>query len=155
MKITKEKTFVAIVGFFLLSYLLEAIVKPISIQLSSPYAFLSPLYFTKFPFTSVVVIIRSISLFLTPLLILSFFSKKYLTKAGLLLIIAILSQLLSFQEIISDTTLIPLEWALSLSLAGATLVIPIFMYFLKGIFVSAKTKLTQTNSPDEHIEYEE
>lgn len=155
MKIPKENMFVIIIGVFLFSYLLETIVKPIKIHLSSPYEFLSPLYFTKFPFTSVVVVIRAISLFMAPLFLVSFIPRRYYTKVGLLFIISFLSQLLSLQEVVSDNTVIPLEWALSLSIAGAALVIPMVIFTLQGLFVSAKERLKQENQLIESIEYDE
>lgn len=151
MKLPKQQVFVMIIGFFLLSLLLQRIVKPITFQLSSPYAFLNPVYATQYPFTAVVVIIRAISMALTPLFLLSFIPGKYFFKLVTLICICVLSQLLSIQEIISDTTIIPLEWALSLSIAGALLIPPIILYFLKGFYHSAKSKFHHPKAPIKYI----
>ena len=151
MKIPKEQVFVAIVGLFLLAYLLEAIVDPLKIQLATPYDFFNPIFFSKYPFVTATVIIRSLSFLLTPLFLLSFIPKGYFPKAGILLVVSALSQLYALQEVTSGTTMIPLEWSLSLSLAGASLAIPIIIYTIKGIILSAKNKL----APAEIIEEEE
>jgi len=153
MKIPKEQIFILIIGLFLLSYLLEAIVDPLTLKLSTPYAYLSPIYFAKYPFTTATVIIRALSLFLTPVFLFSFISKNYFTKVVVLLVIGVLAQLYSVQEIATGTTLIPLEWSLSLSIAGAALIIPIIINILTGIFFSTKAKFskkeTVTETPTE------
>jgi len=146
MKIAKEKIFVVIILFFLLSYLLETIIKPINIQLSSPYSFLNLFYITKYPFTSFVIAIRAISLFLIPLLLILYFKNRYFLKLVFLLSVGILSQLLSIQVIISGNTNISIEWALSLSIAGALLIIPLIYVFLKGTIITTKNKLTRKDS---------
>lgn len=146
MKIPKEKVFIAIIGLLLLSYAIEAIVKPLRIQLTSPYAFLNPVYLSQYPLTAALVVIRGISLFLIPTLILSFIKGKHFSKVIFLLIVCSLSQLLSIQEIITDTTLVPLEWALSISFAGALLILPMITITLNGLFVTTKSKLKQANS---------
>jgi hypothetical protein len=141
MKIQKEHAFVIIFGLFIVSYLLESIVTPLKIKLPTPYSYLSPAVFTKYPFTTAVVIIRAISLFLAPLFVLSFIPNRHFMKVGILFAIGLLAQLYSLQQLISGTTLIPLEWAISLSIAGALLIIPTIMIALKGVFIAAKEKI--------------
>jgi len=156
MKIPKEKVFILIISLFFLSYLLETIVKPLKVQLPSPYAFLSPTYFFQYPFTAALVVIRGISLFLIVPFLLSFINGRYFVKVILLLVIGVLAQLLSIQEILSDTTLVPLEWALSISIAGGLLVFPIITTTLKGLFVTTRVKLKQVNSAiNEKVEVDE
>lgn len=155
MKIPKEQIFIFTVGLFLLSYLLEAVVEPLKIRLVTPYAYLSPLYFAKYPFTTAAVLIRGLSLFMAPLLIMSFFPKGYFTKVGILLVASALLQLYALQEVSSGTTLITLEWSLSITFAGACLVFPAILFALKGIFHSAKEKFSPEQIPLEATESEE
>jgi hypothetical protein len=155
MKLPKEQVFIAIVGLFLLSYLLENIVTPLQTQLATPYSFLNPTVFSKYPFTAVVVIIRAISLFITPLFFLSFIDKKYFVKAVSLLIVGSLAQLYSLQQLISGTTMIPLEWAISLSIAGALLIIPLIIFCLQGLFHFTKAKIKANPITFEDIDLEE
>jgi len=155
MKIPKETTFVIIIGLFLLSYLLEAVVDPLKINLATPYAYLSPLHFMKYPFTTAVIIIRAISLYSAVLFLLSFIPRAYFTKVGILLLISALSQLYSLQEVVSGTTMVPLEWALSLSVAGAALLLPAITNVMKGAVSAAKAKINQEDlSEDEETNQE-
>lgn len=149
MKIPKETTFVVIIGLFLLSYLLEAIVDPLNVHLATPYSYFTPDYFLKYPFTTATVVIRSLSLFMTPLFLLSFISKGFYAKFGVLLTISALAQLYSLQGITSNTTLMPLEWSLSLTLAGACLILPAIINLLKGVIHSAKNKILPEETPEE------
>lgn len=141
MKFPKEYFFLIIVGLFLLSYVLEAVVDPLGLKLSSPYAYLSPTYFSKFPFSTAVIGIRGLAFFLIPVFIFSFFQKGYFPKAIILLILGGLMQLYSLQEVATGTTLAPLEWSLSLSIAGIALIIPTLTYFISGIWQSMKNKI--------------
>jgi hypothetical protein len=42
---------------------------------------------------------------------------------------------------------LPLDWAISISLAGVLLIIPVILLALKGTYISAKTKLKRPPSP--------
>jgi hypothetical protein len=154
MKIPKEQVFITIIGLFLLSYLLEAIVDPLHISLATPYEFFNPTFFAKYPFVTATVIIRGLSFFLTPLFLFSFFAKGYFPKAIILLVVSALTQLYALQEVTSGSTLVPLEWSLSLSLAGASLVIPLVIYLIKGVVVSAKNKILPEETPEEMTQTE-
>jgi len=149
MKIPKETIFITIAGLFLLSYLLEAIVDPLNVHLATPYSYFSPDYFMKYPFTTATVVIRSLSLFMTPLFLLSFIPKGHYAKFGVLLVVSALSQLYSLQGVASSTTLMPLEWSLSLTLAGACLIIPAILNLFGGMFHSAKNKILPEETPEE------
>lgn len=149
MKIPKEQIFVVIIGLFLLSYLLEAIVDPLNVHLATPYSYFSAAYFLKYPFTTATVIIRSLSLLLTPIFLLSFISNAYFAKLGIIIVISALAQLYSLQGVASNTTLMPLEWSLSLTLAGVCLIFPAIIYIIKGIVMGAKSKLVPEETPEE------
>jgi hypothetical protein len=155
MKIPKETTFLIIIGLFLLSYLLEAVVDPLNIRLATPYAYFSPANFLKYPFTTATVIIRSISIFMTPIFLLSFIPKSYYAKLGIVIVVSALSQLYSLQGVASDTTLMPMEWSLSLTLAGLLLALPAIIYITKGLILSAKAKIIPEETPEEMTQTEE
>lgn len=141
MKIPKEQSFVLIVGLFLLAYLLEAVVDPLTIRLTTPYAYFSADYFLKYPFTTATVIIRGLSLLLALVFLLSFIPKGYFVKLGIVIVVSALAQLYSLQGIASNTTLMPLEWSLSLTFAGICLAFPAVIYIIKGIILGAKNKI--------------
>lgn len=138
----KEYTLVIIGGLFLLSYILEAIVDPLTLSLATPYEYLNPDYLILYPFTTATVFIRSIALFMTPTWLLSFIKKAHYAKGGVLLIVASLMQLYAIQEVATGTTLVPLEWSLSLSIAGAALLIPSVLFIIGGMFSSAQDKIS-------------
>ncbi len=138
----------------LLAYLLEAIVDPLSLKLATPYDYLSLKYASQFPFTAATIIIRSISILFVPLLLTSFFQGAFIGKAVFLLVISALEQLYSLQETVTGTTLLPLEWSLSLTLSGLALLVPTVIYFLQGIFHKTKStfiaKLDDLGPSDEN-----
>lgn len=142
MKIPKEYLFIFIIGLFLISYVLEATVNPLSVKLATPYEFLSKTYLSQFPFSTAVIIIRSLGIFLIPILLFSFFNGAHFPKSGILLIVSALLQLYAMQEVVSGTTLLPLEWSLSLSIGGLALLVPMIFHLLAGTFFSTVKKVS-------------
>ena len=132
MKMPKEYVLVLIVGLFLLAYLLEAVVDPLVLPLPTPYAFLNGEQIAKVPFTTAVIFVRSLAIFITPLWLLSFISKAFQFKAVSLLVVSVLLQLYGVQATASSTVGIPLEWAISFALGGALLFLPMLFFFAKG-----------------------
>jgi len=121
-----------IIGLFLLSYVLDAVVNPLHLNLPTPYHYLDPKVLNLYPFTTASIVIKGIALFLTPLLLLSLVEGYYPAKAGALLILIALMQLYALQDIATKAQVVPLEWALSISLAGVTLILPAIWYFIMG-----------------------
>lgn len=142
MKIPKEYLLLVILGLYLLAYLLEATVDPLAAELATPYQFVTSEYFSLFPFTTATIMIRSLAIFMTPLFLLSFIKGAHTGKAGTLLVLSALFQLYALQEVASGTTLVPLEWSISLALAGAALLVPMVLFFLGGMVSGTKSKLT-------------
>lgn len=142
MKIPKEYLFIFIIGLFLISYVLEATVNPLTVRLATPYEFLSRTYLSQFPFSTAVIVIRSLGIFLIPVLLFSFFNGAHFPKAGILLITSALFQLYAMQEVVSGTTLLPLEWSLALAFGGLALLVPMFFHLLAGAFFSTVKKVT-------------
>lgn len=132
MKMPKEYVLVLIVGLFLLAYLLEAVVDPLTVPLATPYQFLQNSYPAKFPFTSAVILIRSLAIFLTPIWLASFVQRAYQFKAVTLLILGTLLELYAVQAVATPTIGIPLEWAISFAFGGAILFLPMLFFFVKG-----------------------
>lgn len=132
MKMPKEYVLILIVGLFLLAYLLEAVVDPLALPLATPYEFLRSDYIMRVPFTTALIAIRSLAIFITPLWLLSFISHAFQFKAIALLVIGTLLQLYSVQAVASPTVGIPLEWAISFALGGAILFLPMLFFFAKG-----------------------
>jgi hypothetical protein len=152
MKIGKEYVLAAIGGLFLLAYVLQSGVKPLNLNLASPYQFINPGYFKLYPFTGAIIFIRSLALFISPLWILSWFGPAHTTKAVTLLIISGLMQLYALQQVAGGgAPMVSLEWSLSFTVAGLALLLPTAIFFLKGmtggISGAVQQKITQTSNP--------
>jgi len=145
MKLPKEYTMIIIIGLFLLAYLLDVLVDPLTLDLITPYHYLSPQHLIRYPFTTASIFIKSLALFLSPLWILSFFKQNFYPKGATLLVLASLMQLYALQEVATNTQIIPLEWSLSLSIGGAVLLIPSILFIFRGLISSTKQKLNPPN----------
>ncbi len=147
MKIGKEYILLIIAGLFLLAYVLQSGVKPLTINLTSPYAFLRAEYWQTFPFTTAIILIRGLALFILPLWLFSFFGPAHYAKVATLLILSGLAQLYALQEVITGAKMVPLEWSLSLSLSGMALLLPTLIFFLQGLIHSAHQKISSAPNP--------
>lgn len=147
MKIPKEYMLLIIVGLYLVAYVLEATVDPLALDLATPYQYLSPTLYSQYPFSSAVIAIRALAVFLTPTFLLSFIKGGWLGKGGTLLIVAGLAQLYALQELVSGTTLLPLEWSLSLAFGSAALALPAVINLIIGLASSARRELTGDYAP--------
>jgi hypothetical protein len=143
----REYVLAAIVGMFLLAYLLDAVVDPLRIHLATPYQYLNAEYFSTYPFTTASIFIRAAAIFLTPLLILSLFSKAYAPKGFTILLLAVLIQLYALQQIATSAQVIPTEWAISLAIAGAALFVPAVYYLGFAGVASAHQKMVNSVKP--------
>lgn len=139
----KEYLFIFIAGLFLLAYVLEAVVNPLNLALTTPYDYLNPTLLARYPFTTAIILIRALAIFLTPVWLFSFLSGNHTLKGVVFLVVAGLAQLYAIQEIATGAQVIPLEWNLSLSLAGIALLLPTMGQLLLGLFHSAHRKLTK------------
>lgn len=155
----KEHTLLMIAGLFILAYVLDAVVTPLSINLASPYEYLRPAIMAQYPFTTASIVIKAIGIFLTPLLLMSFAEGHNTAKGAVLLVLIALMQLYALQDIVTKAAVVPLEWSLSLSLAGITLFIPMFVFFIRGGLDSLHKQLggkgiDEEDSPDEQEQEE-
>lgn len=135
MKIPKEYVLILIISLYLVSYLLESIVDPISLRLAHPYAFFQDGAYIKYPFSSAIILIRSIAIFMTPVWLLSFIDQAYRFKSLTLLVTTILTQLYAIQTVSTYSTSIPLEWSISLCCGSLVLLMPTLYFFLRSFFV--------------------
>jgi len=134
MKIGKEYVLAIIGGLFLLAYVLQSGVKPLNLNLVSPYQFLSVGYFKLYPFTGAIILIRSLALFISPLWLLAWFGPIHTAKGVTLLILSGLMQLYSLQQVAgASAPTISMEWSLSFTIAGLLLLLPMIWFFLKGM----------------------
>lgn len=141
MKLQKEYTLILIIGLFILAYVLDAVVNPLDVTIPSPYHYLQPSVMSRYPFSTASLFIKSIALFLTPVLLLSFIQKQYVGKAIFTLVIAGLLQLFAIQDIVTRSEVVPLEWSLSMAVTGLGLLALTVIYFIIGIIDALKQNI--------------
>ena len=93
----KEYLAAIILGLFLLAYIFDTIAGPVSFVLKSPFEFLQGDLLSRYPFTTVSIVIKTIALFSSILLVFSMFEKKQLTKGLVMFFIAAMFELYSIQ----------------------------------------------------------
>jgi hypothetical protein len=135
----KEYVFIGLIGLYILTYVLDAVVDPFQLQRATPYHYLAFDVFLKFPFTFTSIFLKALLLFLSPLWIFSFVDKNYGAKAMVLLVISALLQLYAIQQVATAGIILPLEWTLALAYGGALLLVPTLGYAVMGIFASMQT----------------
>lgn len=144
----KEYTLTFIGGLFLISYVLDRAVKPLSLALTTPYQYFQNQYITQYPFTTASILIKALGLFLGVLWIFSLMERQYLLKGILLLVVGALMQLYALQDIVTKAQVVPIEWSLSISLSGVTLLVPMLIYFIRGLFSSIHGQLTDESTTE-------
>lgn len=147
----QEYTLIAIIGLLLAAYVLEAIVHPLTLELATPYHYINPEFLITYPFTTTVISVRAIAIFLTPIWIMSFIEGRHGLKAGLSLLLAALTQLYVLQELALGAKILPLEWALALALAGLAMLPMIIAYIIRGSMSAAHSKLTNEEDLEESL----
>lgn len=150
----KEYTLIFVIGLFILAYVLDAAVNPLNVQLATPYQYFNSQYITKYPFTTASIFIKALGLFIAPVWILSFIEKKFPLKGGILLVIAALMQLYALQDVVTGSQVVPIEWSLSISLAGVALILPMLGFMIRGVFASVHESLVETEEPKKKEEEE-
>lgn len=151
MKIGKEYILAIIGGLFLLAYVLQSGVKPLNLNLASPYQFLNAGYFKLYPFTGAIILIRSLALFISPLWLLSWLGPAHTAKGVTLLILSGLMQLYALQQVAgASAPTVSMEWSLSFTVAGLILLLPMGLFFLKGMTSGISGAVSQkiTAAPD-------
>jgi len=144
----REHFLILIVGLFILTYVLDAIANPLTITLATPYNYFTPETMLLYAFTTTSIVLKSVALFIAPLLLLSLMESRKVTKGLILLVLSGLVQLYSLQRVLTNSQSIPLEWALSLTLTGMALLIPAVFFIIVGLTQNVHKKLTDSDSED-------
>jgi len=139
--VKKETILVVIIGLFLLSYVLDAVVPPLRLPLKNPFEFLNPKLLALYPFTTASIVIKGLAIFLTPPLLFSLIGGHGTAKGAVLLVLIGLMELYALQDIATKAQVVPLEWSLSLSVAGLALLLPTVWYFISGAVGSLHKQL--------------
>ncbi len=129
----KEYFLVLAIGLFILSYVLDALVNPLSFTLPTPYHYFAKEILTTYAFTTTTILMKTIGVVICVLLVFSSIGIHPYAKSGSLFIISGLVQLYALQDVVAGSNTIPVEWAVSLTLSGMVLLLPTIFYVMKGI----------------------
>ena len=129
----KEYVLLIIIGLFILAYVLDGVVNPLTIQLPSPYHYFNPQVFSTYIFTTTSIVIKGSAVTLATLWFMSFLDFSALAKGSILLVVSSLMQLYALQDVATNAQIIPLEWSLSLTLAGVVLLATSIGYIVVGV----------------------
>jgi hypothetical protein len=142
----KEYLAVGIIALFLLGHALDYVAGPVNIVLRSPFEFTQGDLLSRYPFTTVSIIIKTIALFSTFLLVFSLIEKKLLAKGLILLFIAALFELYAIQQLATGVMMIPIQWILTLSLTGIILLLPAVLFIVFGVIALLLEKTIKNDS---------
>lgn len=141
----KEFFLIIIVGLFILSYVLDAVSNPLSLSLATPYHYFNQDTLTLYAFSTTSIIVKTLALFISILMIVSFI-KSGLAKGGSTLLISALLQLYALQAVATNSQVLPLEWSLSLTLTGLALIIPSILFLIVGIIKALHHRISPSDS---------
>ncbi len=143
----KEYIFIVTISLFIFSYILSSIAGPIAVKVTgNPYTFLfDQTNLNRIPLTSFEILVKSIAIFLSIGLVLSLFEKNYFTKAIVVFITSLLTQLYAIQQIMTKGTLTSMQWTLSLAYAGSLALIYLVYFIFQGIVYGINNKLIEKN----------
>lgn len=139
----KEFIAVGIIGLFILGHVLDYAAGPVSIVIKSPFEFTSPDIVSRFPFTAVSIVIKTVALFSTFLLLFSFIQKKLFVKGLVLIFIAGLFELYAIQQLATGMMMVPIQWILALASTGLTLLVPAIIFLILGTISMVLEKTIQ------------
>lgn len=137
MKLPKEVWLVIASVAFLLSWLIDRLAGPVTMNVGSPVAFLtSPVLLHTYPLTATAIIIRTFALFVSIMLVFSIVKRKYFTKAVVLFFIGMLAEFFAIQQLATGFRVTTIQWTLSIAYGAFTLVLGIAVMILMGIWAS-------------------
>ena len=96
---------------------------------NNPFSFLAVGSLVTYPFTAVALGVRSLGLFFLVLTAFSTIERQYVIKMMGALLLGVLAELYTVQQLATGSSVTPLNWTLSFSYAGVLLV-PAFIYYL-------------------------
>jgi hypothetical protein len=153
MRITKEVWFVIAAVAFLMSWLIDRLAGPVTMNIGSPVAFLSsPILLHTYPLTATAIIIRTFALFVSAMLAFSIVKGKYFTKAIILFFVGMLAEFFAIQQLATGFRVTTIQWTLSIAYGAFSLILGIIMMILMGIWASFNKKEESTPQNEEDKE---
>ncbi len=128
----KEYFVILAVAFFILSYVLDLLGGSVSLPLKNPFELLTQQMLSTYPFTVVSIAFKTSAIFISVLILLTFFDKKYLAKGAFLVFLAAMMELYSIQQLATGSINLPVVWSVAVSHSGIILLAPGVIYLIIG-----------------------
>jgi hypothetical protein len=145
----REHVLVIIIGLLVLSYVLDAVVNPLAVNLATPYAYFNADTLFEYAFTTTSILMKGIALFAAPILALRSLGVKPMATGLSLFVLSVLLQLYAVQDIASGAYVVPLEWSIGFTLAGLFLLPAAILFIIAGLFKGVLNNIAGHYEPDE------
>lgn len=144
------------IGLFAASYALNFIAGPVAISIKHPFQFFDFFILSRYPLTSVEIIIKALAIISAMLFLTSLIEKKFLLKSIIFTILSGIGFLYSLQQLANQGRLTPIQWTISFALTSL-FSLPFIFYFLirgivEGIFFSFKKEKNKEKLIEESLD---
>lgn len=147
----KEYLAVSGVALIILASVLDSLAGPVSLVVGrNPFSFLSPDYLSTYPFTAVAIGVRALGLLVLVMTAISTIERQYPLKAVGVLVLGVLAELYSVQQLATGLRTTPINWTLAFAYAGIALAPAALIYLLRSAFSGVSSKVT--GAPEEKNE---
>ena len=141
----QEYALVILVVLIIFAQIVSQFVAPLELTLTSPFNYFTTPALTQYPFSSLIIVVRSIALVGTLVWLMSFFERSYFPKAVASFVILGILEIFSYQDVATQTGTLPLDWALVLTLSGISIPFLLLYYLFRSAVSSAHKKLSGEN----------
>src|SRR4030043_1400691 len=141
----KEISLIVTIALFIIAYAIDFFSGKVTLVARNPIVFLSSDTISRYPFTVLAIGIRTLGIFLSLILALTLMEKKYFSKAGISLFLAVVAEAYAIQQMATGVRTTPLQWTLSIAYTGALLIPMILIFIFLGIMSSIHRVLTKKN----------
>jgi len=147
----KEYLVVGGLALIILASVLDSLAGPVSLVVGrNPFSFLSPDYLSTYPFTAVAIGVRALGLVVLVMTAISTIERQYSLKAVGVLVLGVLAELYSVQQLATGLRTTPINWTLAFAYAGLALAPAVLIYLLRGAFSGVSSKVS--GAPEEKNE---
>lgn len=131
-------------GLLLFAQALDYFSGFVRLNILNPIQFLNPEILKHYPMTAVSIFSRAFGLMLFVSLILSLISKKYFQKVIISLILSFVAEIYAFQQLATGAKITTTIWTLSISYAGALMILPIIVFLFSAVIAFLIPQSKQT-----------
>lgn len=143
-----KKEYIAVLALSLiaLSYVMNYLAGPVSLPVNSPVSFVSNGIYAKFPFTATEILFRTLGIFSTIILVMSFMGKAYFLKSLIVFALGALGELFAIQQLAISGRVLPVQWTLAIAYTAPLLLIPLVYFLIRGIVQGVHSSISEVKN---------